>query len=462
MYQTWHIFKKDARYLWREICLVLTLTLIFALTNPWWIATLVLAAASFLIARLVHAEAIPGDRQFWITRPYRWRSLLGAKLLFMFLFINLPISLAQLLMVTSHGFPLAWCLPGLLWSLVLLVLIGSLPLVALATMTPGIVAFIFPTLVLVTTWLSTALFWPGKTQLRSWPSGVEWMRDTIAVAAMAVIILAILYVQYRKRRTWLGRGIAVGGAATVAVVWWFLPWAPAWAVESRLSKKMFDSSSLQVFPNPNEIRSSRVHGRSEDELRVGLAIQFEGVPDGIEVNTDAVVITLQSADGKRWKSTMGGGTWRSSGKGKGALEVIASIGQKFIAEEHEKPFIIRGSLYLTVFGSPQAKIIPLRHTPVKAVGGLLCYLGPFDQVFCQSAFRWPGRLVYADNSPLTGIISYSPFPALMDLDPIVTQWAPSMPRSAEETTILVKEPLAHIRREFELREVRLPWLTGAD
>src|SRR6266536_3025901 len=104
MRQALHIFGKDVRYLWREICLVLGLAAIFAWTNPWWMTILLLAAMSYLIARLIHAEAIPGDRQFWITRPYRWKSLLAAKLLFMLTFVNLPILLAQFGIVAAGGF----------------------------------------------------------------------------------------------------------------------------------------------------------------------------------------------------------------------------------------------------------------------------------------------------------------------------------------------------------------------
>jgi len=102
MRQTLHIFGKDVRYLWREICLVLALDAMFAWIethspDPWWAEMLLTAAAGYLVARLIHAEAIPGDRQFWITRPYRWKSLLGAKLLFVLVFVNLPILIAQLL-----------------------------------------------------------------------------------------------------------------------------------------------------------------------------------------------------------------------------------------------------------------------------------------------------------------------------------------------------------------------------
>ena len=36
-----------------------------------------------------------GDRQFWITRPYRWQSLLGAKVRFVLVFLNLPMTVAD-------------------------------------------------------------------------------------------------------------------------------------------------------------------------------------------------------------------------------------------------------------------------------------------------------------------------------------------------------------------------------
>src|SRR5580704_13329656 len=94
--QALHIFRKDVRYLRREISLVLCLVAVFVWTethspDPSWVEMLLPVAFGYLIARLIHAEALPGDRQFWITRPYGWKNLLGAKLLFMFVFVNLPI-----------------------------------------------------------------------------------------------------------------------------------------------------------------------------------------------------------------------------------------------------------------------------------------------------------------------------------------------------------------------------------
>ena len=123
MRTTLHIFKKDVRRLWYEILVVLALTALFAWLDPqtppglsasssqnglmffgailrmllpmaWW----------YLIARVIHQEAIPGDRQYWVTRPIAWRHLLGAKLLFILAFINLPVAVSDCVILAAAGF----------------------------------------------------------------------------------------------------------------------------------------------------------------------------------------------------------------------------------------------------------------------------------------------------------------------------------------------------------------------
>ena len=64
---------------------------------------LLLAFWAFLCARLIQAEPIPGDRQFWITRPYEWSSLLGAKLLFVVVCIGIPLLAADASILGERG-----------------------------------------------------------------------------------------------------------------------------------------------------------------------------------------------------------------------------------------------------------------------------------------------------------------------------------------------------------------------
>ncbi|MCU1327831.1 MAG: hypothetical protein JWN34_3201, partial [Bryobacterales bacterium] len=142
-----HIFRKDARYLYREIALTIALTVL--VSRAEW---LVAIANVYLIARAIHAEAIPGDRQFWLTRPYPWNSLLAAKLLFIVAFVNFPLGVAQVVALAAGGFPIGHELPGLLWSQVL-IFSSSLVTMALAAVTVGFVPFAFCGLTLLTVYL---------------------------------------------------------------------------------------------------------------------------------------------------------------------------------------------------------------------------------------------------------------------------------------------------------------------
>src|SRR5229473_1796863 len=131
MSQTLHIFRKDIRHHWPEVLVSLLLLAAFVWheSAAWsedfpsfsllqilfsFVNTLMPLFWCLMIVRLVHEESLVGDRQFWVTRPYEWPSLLVAKLLFLVVFIHLPVFVAQLLLLRRAGFPIAPNLTGLL------------------------------------------------------------------------------------------------------------------------------------------------------------------------------------------------------------------------------------------------------------------------------------------------------------------------------------------------------------
>jgi len=77
---------------------------------PWgqtyWTLILLLLTWWFLIVRAVQSEALPGDRQYWITRPYEWKKLLAAKLLFIGVFVHLAAFVDDAFLLTRAGFNL--------------------------------------------------------------------------------------------------------------------------------------------------------------------------------------------------------------------------------------------------------------------------------------------------------------------------------------------------------------------
>src|SRR5256885_6140203 len=58
----------------------------------------------FLIAAIVHVEAIPGVRQDWLVRPIRRGNLLLEKFLFVVLVVEGPIFAANLFQGLANGF----------------------------------------------------------------------------------------------------------------------------------------------------------------------------------------------------------------------------------------------------------------------------------------------------------------------------------------------------------------------
>src|ERR1035438_1019868 len=134
MKQVLHIFAKDVRHLWGEGLRSLVITAAFAWIYPthWLVAATFWAgrhsqyASSYspysveilarilmglvpvswwlLISNLVHSEKLVGDRQFWLTRPYEWKKLLAAKLLFVAAYLYLPFLLMQCILLARAGF----------------------------------------------------------------------------------------------------------------------------------------------------------------------------------------------------------------------------------------------------------------------------------------------------------------------------------------------------------------------
>ena len=142
------------------------------------------------------------------------------------------------------------------------------------------------------------------------------------------------------------------------------------------------------------------------------------VPDSVEIQADALSVTVLGHDGRIWKSgpydypALPRNASRSDVPTFNGLVVIAPA---FFSEERERKVTLRASLYLTLFGDSRLKTVPLQTTPINVMDGLQCRLtGVFNRFSCQSALRWPARLVYArfGESDIQSLRSRFPTPQL--------------------------------------------------
>ncbi|HEY1341295.1 MAG TPA: hypothetical protein VGF59_27485, partial [Bryobacteraceae bacterium] len=148
-----HIFQKDVRRLWWAILPSLALTAMLARGDRWrsdympgpvegWLNLLLPVVWAALIALAVEQEPIAGDRQFWITRPYRRGALLAEKALFAAVFVHAPYLLLEWYVVGSRGFSPVGALPHVLWKQVMLAGAVTLPALALASLFRSFTHFI--------------------------------------------------------------------------------------------------------------------------------------------------------------------------------------------------------------------------------------------------------------------------------------------------------------------------------
>jgi hypothetical protein len=472
MNQTWHIFKKDFRYLRYDPTLVWLFAAGFAamhlrtshdLSSGAWLPEVFLfMGVAAVIGRMVLAEAIPGDRQFWITRPYRWKSLLAAKILFLIAFVNLPVFLAHLFIVVIDGFPFPSSIPGLLWSQFLWFAF-LLPVVAFATLSNA------KTFQLILFGIAAAAWSLAVSGEAGSLTGVRWIGQSIALTVLLATAICILFLQYKRRQTVLSRWLAAGGIAVSAFVIAVMPWSVPLAVQSHLAQKNTVGSSLQASLSHTFEERFWV-ARIKPRVVLHFPISMQGVPEGTEVLPDALTISLESADGHRDQmDALDCSNFKrgSVSANTGMIYALCVGDSTFFQAQHNRPVTLRASLYFTLFGNARSRTIPLSDEPSNALDGLQCYTdnerAEWD-VYCRSAFRWPARLVYAklghtSANSFAQFVSYSPFPAQLGIDPIETRWASAYASGPSPTvrdvTIMVEEPLEHLRRDFQASGVHL-------
>ena len=316
MNQILNIFRKDTRRFWPEIVLSVIVVFAFVLVYPneWRIfhdrnvqerMSIMLAALGLLmvtgwwllIARAVHAESLVGDQQFWITRPYEWKKLLAAKVLFLAAWIGVPILLAESLLLVEAGFhPLAY-MPGLLFNLLLFSTSFLLPMYALATVTSNFAR-------LTMTVLGVLILYIGYMFLvNGIPHGytadnpyTNYILSPLLFAGCATAIA----LQYATRRVWVSRGLLIA-----------LPILMAVSVAAYRRQSLVD----RAYPQPGATAAAPliiasmpsaafpVQSRTwEGEDYIDMPVQYSGVAEGTAVFVDDFKFSITAADGSQWSS----------------------------------------------------------------------------------------------------------------------------------------------------------------
>lgn len=226
-----HTFRKDIRHLWPAALVTWVMLFTVARVDRWradwipsplesWMNMLLTMAWACLATLAVLEEPLAGDRNFWTTRPQRWPSLLGAKLLFVGLAIHLPSFLADVYILASRGFSPAAHLPDLLWKQLLLFGAVTLPSIALASLVRSFTHFVIVAFTIAT---GILILNGGFQNFPEFTPQQNELRHAVVRILLAAAALAVIWIQYARRRAIPARVIAIAAAVAAASLATWLP-----------------------------------------------------------------------------------------------------------------------------------------------------------------------------------------------------------------------------------------------
>lgn len=312
-----HIFRKDTRHLFPEILITLAFTAAFAWAAPvQWFSSVGEVGGRFpsllapllrillpiawlvLISRLIHDESLVGDRQFWITRPYTWPTLLASKLLFLAVFLYLPFFLMQIYLLHHAGLDVANALPDLLRYHLRLTAIFFLPFVVIAAVTSTFARLALSLLVAVLYLVGVFALGTQILGRRMMPPHVE----ALCAILFSAVLAATLLLQYATRRTRAARISLIGLPLVLLLV---VLLAPAKTLINHTYTALPPASTPTLALDPDLVRQEPGSGppqRFDENVLLSLPAQQTGMPPGLRFKAKGIAVNIDTAQGFHWTS----------------------------------------------------------------------------------------------------------------------------------------------------------------
>ncbi len=408
MSQLFHIFWKDVRRLRYEITVLLLLSAAFAWTtghDDWrssefpLFAFLLPIGWCYVSALLLYGEGLAGDCQFWLTRPYRRWSLMGAKLLFIASFVFVPVVVEDVLIIGWQGFS-PWAHFGdIVVHALELTSAWCLPVAALATVTSGLAQLLMGLLLLSggVAVVATLGVVPDGVWSRVIPR-MEWIRVFTWLLAAATGSTVVLGFQYRWRRTAVARLMLSAVAVLSFLAWMPLPGTWNFAIQQWAGPK---ERTLPDFTLDLE-REGYVYRGPRNGVRALTIRTTPKYPNPLGMLVDRAVGTLTTRDGRRYKL---------SGRGYASLD--------FLMPETALQLPTQGAVQLRAFVSffapdPAGAALPTGPGGEFVAPDFRCRLNTlrvdFNELTCRAPFQMPGGLDGAPPSYATFAMTISPIP----------------------------------------------------
>lgn len=381
MKQILHIFAKDARHFWPEIFISMALVgaLVWIYPSTWqsrprfgvyavagsaFLPTLLearflgtilplLVSVSWwlLIGRVVHAEALVGDCQFWVTRPYEWKKLLGAKALFLLAFLYLPLLVAQCLLLFQAGFHPLLFVSRLLFDLLLITGIIVLPLLAITTVISTFARVTLTLLALLIGFIGYIAISLHFSDSASFPS------SNLSIPLALCFCGTVVVLQYATRRVRVSRLLLI--ALPLLLVLSGLAVADSSIRRDYPRASGGKEAPVQLALRPDAPHLATAYLKRANQVLVTIPLQVSGVAGGYVVIPDYVKTTINAADGSHWTSPWQPAyNWRYL-PGTNESWITFQMSRVFFDEVRSTPVTLHFTIALTQAQAGNVHSIPL-------------------------------------------------------------------------------------------------------
>jgi hypothetical protein len=418
--QLLRIFRKDVRHHWIEILG----TLVLLTVNTWhtihrwgdeepligmwdvlWKAVMVLVPVSWclLVIRVIQDESLVGDRQFWITRPYDWKLLAGAKLVSAVIFIHIPLFIAQVIMLDRAGFPAIHYLKGLLWMQLMILLSVVLTSAVVAVITSSIVQVLFCIVGLVLYGFAmgglSSLF-PDSDMPTSTTASEYW-----SIAVLGGLALLVIVLQYGWRKTWVSRLVilVVGLLGALAIV---TPNSDT-LVKSYPLPGTGEQPAVRLDLHAKNVTDAKKIEIPTTGKKISVEFDMTGsdVAHGTIGRLDGAMVTIQTPNGPSWNSH-----WIGRYEEFYPVAVITSlpveVDRKFFEQNRDTPVKVHFVLAVTGYRERDIREVTAQPGEFAVTGIGTCWVGQPSYsggrwLGCRSPLRQPSFVGRLDSSAST-------------------------------------------------------------
>lgn len=430
MNQILHIFRKDVRHHWPEVLVSLLLLPVFVWHESLdWLGNLtdfslfqvLLGFVTFLlplswcilIVRLIQDESLVGDRQFWVTRPYQWPSLLLSKLLFFITFIHIPLFAAQCILLKLATFAIFPNLVGLLGLQIGLALLFLLP-VTLAVVTRSL-AHAF--LLAISAFFAMLIIDPLISLIpnQSMSGALENSGILKGILVLAVPVAVILW-QYARRRTWHSRGVLLAAGAFTLLLDVVTPYRALLEKQYPLTDQALPAPlQLTLLPPPAPPSATKTPSPSlppGKEVTILIPVHVSGIPADSLVVEQGMFVEIEGFANRKYDLH-----WQPSGTQfwpeQNSSSLYFSLKRTVYEPMKSTPVRLHLTLALQKFRESSPQEVSLPDGPFSLPGAGFCHPQPgyFPILSCRSPLHKPALIVSSIVTSASCLQEENPAPA---------------------------------------------------